>query len=104
MLYSFTDPGNCSGFGGPVRPLTIDTAGNLYGTTACVGAYGYGSVFKLTKSGSTWVYSSLYDFTGGADGADPASTVTIDADGTLYGTASSGGSQNSNGVVWMIKP
>ena len=104
VLYSFTDPGNCNGFGGPVRPLTIDTAGNLYGTTNCVGAYGYGSVFKLTKGGSTWVYSSLYDFTGGADGANPASTVTIDADGTLYGTASRGGSQNSNGVVWMIKP
>jgi uncharacterized repeat protein (TIGR03803 family) len=104
LLYSFTDPGNCHGQGGPRRPLTVDAAGNLYGTTGCDGAYGHGSVFKLTKSGNSWVFSSLYDFMGAADGADPSSTVTIDTDGTLYGTASSGGSQNSNGVVWMIKP
>lgn len=104
VIYSFTEPGNCYGRGGPARPLTIDAAGNLYGTTGCDGAYGSGSVFKLTKSGNTWVYSSLYDFTGGADGATPLSTVTIDTEDTLYGTASSGGSQNSNGVVWMIKP
>ena len=103
LLYSFAAAGNCGG-PGPARPLTIDTAGNLYGTTVCDGAYGYGSVFKLTKSGDSWVYSSLYNFTGGPDGARPLSTVTIDTDGTLYGTASSGGSQNSNGVVWKIKP
>jgi uncharacterized repeat protein (TIGR03803 family) len=71
VIYNFTDPGNCNGGGGPVRPLTLDAAGNLYGTTICDGAHGNGSVFKLTKSGSSWVYSSLYDFTGGPDGGRP---------------------------------
>jgi hypothetical protein len=57
------------------------------------------------------VYDSLYDFTDGADGGYPVSNVTIDTDGTLYGTASSGGSYQGAcapyygcGTVWMIKP
>jgi hypothetical protein len=49
------------------------------------------------------VYTSLYDFAGGADGAYPVSSVAIDTDGTLYGTAANGGFEG-HGVVWMIKP
>ena len=56
-----------------------------------------------------WVYTSLHDFTGGTDGGSPLSNVTIDTDGTLYGTTLSGGDPKCNngygcGVVWMIKP
>ncbi len=98
-LYSFTGDPAC----GPFASLTMDSAGNLYGTTYCHGANHYGSIFKLTNTANGWVYASLHDFTGGSDGAYPNSTVTIDADGTLYGTASQGGS-NNYGVVWMIKP
>ena len=61
------------------------------------------NVFKLTNTQNGWVYSSVYDFTGGNDGADPISTVSIDTDGTLYGTTSAGG-QGGGGTVWMIKP
>jgi hypothetical protein len=39
MLYGF------AGSGGPVASLTMDQAGNLYGTTNQDGAHGYGSVF-----------------------------------------------------------
>jgi uncharacterized repeat protein (TIGR03803 family) len=83
--------------------LTMDSAGNLYGTTYQNGAHNYGSVFKLTKAGSGWTYSDLYDFTGGSDGAYVMSTVTIDANGNLYGTASEGGTY-ANGVIWKITP
>jgi len=92
---------------GPERPLTIDAAGNVYGTTVCGGAYQAGAVFKLANTENGWAYSSLYDFTGGADGAGPLSTVTIDTDGTLYGTTSGGGSNACGGgcgVVWKITP
>jgi uncharacterized repeat protein (TIGR03803 family) len=83
----------------------MDSTGNLYGTTYCTGPNQQGVVFKLTKTGNTWVYSSLHDFTGRSDdGGEPMSQVTIDSDGTLYGTASHGGSSHSYGVVWMIKP
>jgi uncharacterized repeat protein (TIGR03803 family) len=103
LLYSFS--GGC----GPGASLALDTSGNLYGTTFCGGANGYGNVFKLTNTQNGWVYSSLHDFTDGTDGAYPVSNVTIAADGTLYGTTEYGGNSSCNppygcGVVWMIKP
>jgi len=102
-LYGFARDGyyGC----GPEAALTLDAAGNLYGTTACDGAYGVGNVFKLSNTVNGWVYTSLHDFTGGSDGGYPISNVTIDADGTLYGTASDGGDPACRcGTVWMIKP
>jgi uncharacterized repeat protein (TIGR03803 family) len=100
LLYSFSGtPGRQCG---PKANLTFDAAGNIYGTTVCDGANHFGNVFKLTKVGDTWVYTSVYDFTGGNDGANPISNVTIDTDGTLYGTTSSRGA-NNYGTVWMIK-
>ena len=101
-LYSFS--GTLGQSCGPWGTLTFDTTfTNLYGTTYCDGAHGFGNIFKLTKIGNTWVYTDLYDFTGGNDGANPVSNVTIGDDGNLYGTASKGGSQGV-GVAWQIKP
>jgi uncharacterized repeat protein (TIGR03803 family) len=99
LLYNFGGQGQC----GPWANMTMDAAGNLYGTTYCDGQYGYGSVFKLTNNGNSWVYTSLYDFTRGDDGAYPISNVTFDDSGNLYGTTSEGGRPGA-GVVWMIKP
>ena len=38
---------------GPLGPLTVRGPGNLYGTTYCNGAYGFGNVFKLTNVGGS---------------------------------------------------
>jgi hypothetical protein len=81
----------------------MDAAGNLYGTTVCDGTHFKGNVFKLANTPNGWVYTSLHDFTVGDDGGDPFSNVSIDSDGTLYGTTVGGGIYG-NGVVWMIKP
>jgi uncharacterized repeat protein (TIGR03803 family) len=82
----------------------MDNAGNLYGTTAADGAYGKGSVFKLTRnSDSGWTYTSLHDFTGGSDGANPYSSLVFDNNGNLYGTASAGGPYHL-GLVFEITP
>lgn len=81
----------------------MDAAGNLYGTTYQDGPYGQGSVFELTDSYGGWTYTTLHDFTGGSDGGSPASNVTFDANGNLYGTASGGG-WSGQGVVWEITP
>jgi|ERR1700688_3633905 len=97
LLFSFT------GRGGPGASLTMDAAGNLYGTTTNDGAFGQGSVFKLTPSGGSYTLTSLHDFTGGTDGGAPFSNVIFDAVGNLYGTASQGGA-NSAGVVFEITP
>lgn len=66
----------------PYNSLTIDASGNLYGTTST--AYGLGNVFKLSHSNGGWLYTSLHDFTGGADGAEPYGSVILDAQGHLW--------------------
>ena len=69
-----------------------DAKGNLYGTTAGGGAYGFGKVFKLDTSGKEHV---LYNFCpqGGTctDGQIPFAGVIQDTAGNLYGTTSQGG-------------
>ena len=88
---------------GPQGVLTADAGGNLYGTVYAGGAHNYGAIFELRRSGSSFTYIDLYDFTGGSDGGYPASTVTFDSVGNLYGTAYQGGTHNF-GVVWQLVP
>jgi uncharacterized repeat protein (TIGR03803 family) len=103
ILYS-----NFSGGAGPEASLTMDAAGNLYGTTSTDGRHASGTVFKLTPSNGGWTYNTLYTFTGGSDGAQPISNIIFDANGNLYGTASAGGNTagcpGGCGVVWEITP
>ncbi|MGB9256525.1 MAG: choice-of-anchor tandem repeat GloVer-containing protein [Candidatus Korobacteraceae bacterium] len=84
----------------PVVGLTMDRAGNLYGTAQyggtgnCnVGAQGCGTVFKLSHKGTGWTFTPLYSFQGwnASDGAYPQSRVSIGTDGNLYGATSIGG-------------
>jgi uncharacterized repeat protein (TIGR03803 family) len=95
VLYSFLGGNDGKN---PYGGVTIDTKGNLYGTTvaggsggACSGD-GCGTVFKLTHSGKVWSESVLYNFTGGKDGAGPGGGVVFDQKGNLYGTTPDGGS------------
>jgi len=95
--------------GGPTAPLTMDSAGNLYGTIGTRDTNQPGAVFKLTRGSGGWTFTSLHDFTGGEDGDAPSSTVAIGASGNLYGTATYGGmgecdSGGGCGVVWEITP
>ncbi len=88
---------------GPPAGLIMDSAGDLFGTTNCDGAYGYGSVFELKNVSGTYVPVPLYDFTDGADGGLPYGGLVMDANGFLYGTASAGGAYR-NGVIFQIMP
>jgi uncharacterized repeat protein (TIGR03803 family) len=105
-LYSFA--GVCCDFVGPWASLVMDAQGSLYGTTNEGGAFGYGTVFKLTPGATGWSYVPLHDFTGRDDGAYPKSNVVFDAGGNLYGTAANGGRNDlcsgGCGVVWEITP
>jgi uncharacterized repeat protein (TIGR03803 family) len=91
VLHTFTGD---DGFG-PAAGVTLDVAGNLYGTTEEGGRYSLGVVYKLfhTPSGM-WIETVLHHFTGGSDGAYPASTVVLDAHGNIYGTTFGGGNHN----------
>ena len=86
---------------GPLASPTLDAAGNIYGTSENYGEQG-GLVFELMPASGGWTYTS-YDFKG-SNGASPTSSVTLDASGNLYGTASSGGGSCDCGVVWEITP
>jgi uncharacterized repeat protein (TIGR03803 family) len=98
MLYSLPGQGN-----GPTGTLVMDPAGNLYGMSYGDGADGAGSVFKLTPSGSGWIYTSLLDFSGGSDGKNPIGNLTLQANGKLYGATTSGGACGG-GAVFEISP
>jgi len=107
VLYSFNGSGGSCGFYS-CGALTVDSAGNIYGTTSSLGAQNQGSVFKLSPSGEGYAYTDLHDFTGGADGAYPMGGVIRDASGNLYGTTNGGGTGPCGsygcGVVWEITP
>lgn len=100
VLYSFPDTGN--GAGSAAR-LTLRN-GKLYGTTSGGGS-GYGTVFELSPNGSgNWSETTLYAFSGGADGSDPdCSYVIFDSAGNLYGTTVFGG-KYGHGVVFELSP
>ena len=84
--------------------LTIGRGGSLYGTTYLGGQANAGTVYKLTPKNSAWVFSSLYSFSGVADGANPNATVTIGPDGDPYGTTVGGGDSNGDGTVFELRP
>jgi uncharacterized repeat protein (TIGR03803 family) len=75
--------------------LTLGNDGNFYGTTSGGGStypMGSGTVFKVTPGGAL---TTLYSFTGGADGGYPNATLTLGTDGNFYGTTEEGGIANS---------
>jgi uncharacterized repeat protein (TIGR03803 family) len=106
-LYNFTGGGDG---GYPVAGLTMDQAGNLYGTTSFGGTSGgppcysdgCGTVFKLEHRGSGWVLARLYAFSG-PDGNVPQTRVIFGPDGNLYGTTTYGG-QSDKGLVFRLQP
>ena len=101
VLYTFE--GGSDG-ASPYDGLTFDTAGNLYGSTYAGGAYGNGTIFKLTPgAGGSWTESRLHAFTGGSDGKYPLGDLILDAAGNLYGTTFQGGAQGY-GVVFELAP
>jgi hypothetical protein len=94
--YPFT--GAADGFF-PSGNLVLDTSGVLYGTTAFGGLfngtclvsgtdYGCGTVFELVppaKGQTNWTLTTLYAFTGAADGSSPFGGVALGStSGALY--------------------
>ena len=54
----------------------------------------------VQRSGSTYNYVDLYDFTGGTDGQYVFSNPAFDSHGNIFGTTNVGGS--GYGVVWKF--
>jgi uncharacterized repeat protein (TIGR03803 family) len=81
----------------PFAGLVQASDGNFYGTTYYGGTsadpyyeeYGYGTVFRISPSGS---YTNLYSFGGSpTDGSSPLAGLVQGSDGNFYGTTAGGG-------------
>ena len=86
VIYGFTGAN-----GALPSNVTADASGNLYGVTQSGGSSNGGTVYKLSRSGSSWTLTTLYDFKTGNDGYDPMARVVFGPDGALYGTTFFGG-------------
>lgn len=100
LLHAFNNAGDGAY---PQAGVTLDAAGNLYGTTTGYEQNTTSTVYKLSRAGSGWRVSVLHTFAGGTDGAAPYAGVVFGPDGTLYGTTASGGLFN-NGTVYNLRP
>jgi uncharacterized repeat protein (TIGR03803 family) len=115
VLYNFCPRNPCNDGRAPsAGPLTMDTAGNLFGTTKWGGIHhndpitsGGGTVFEFNGTRQT-----LYDFCAApncSDGQEPTGGLVRDAQGNLFGTTNSGGQMsrkapNGAGTIFELTP
>ena len=108
-IYNFCAQSGCADGTAPLG-LIQGTDGNLFGVTGGGGtAGGYGTIFKMTTTGTLTTLHS-FDLT---DGAGPEGLVQA-SDGYFYGTTNSGGFSNSGcsygnvtgtcGTVFKVTP
>ena len=104
VIYSF--PGGPPG-SNPDAGLTMDRAGNLYGTAGFGGSpscdYECGTVFKLSPHGGGWVLNVLYSFLPNGAGSYPEARAIIGPNGSLYSTTYYGGAFTI-GTVFNLQP
>jgi uncharacterized repeat protein (TIGR03803 family) len=105
VIYSFKGYANKDGAYPYYSGLTLDSAGNLYGTTYQGGSsaannLNYGTVYKLAEG--TYKESVLWSFGTTGDGYYPYHEPIL-VGGKLYGTTNSGG-LHGGGVVYEVAP
>lgn len=89
-----TDPGS---------GVIFDPAGNMYGITEGGGLHLLGTVYELSPAADgSWSGKILHAFGAEGDGAEPASPLTMDASGNLYGTTLFGGPKGQGAVFQLV--
>ncbi len=86
-LYSFCMLTGCTDGVDPIGGLFLGSDGALYGTTYGDGAFGYGTIYKLSSSGQFTTLHS-FDF---SDGANPTAGLIQASNGKFYGATQYGG-------------
>jgi hypothetical protein len=105
VLYDFCSQDNCTDGAFPDAHLSMDSSGNLFGTTLYSGVCGLscaGVVFRFGNDG----YHVLYNFCSEAnctDGNQPVGGVILDGAGNLFGAAAGGG-QHKAGRIFELVP
>jgi uncharacterized repeat protein (TIGR03803 family) len=100
-LHSFCSRAACKDGRNPFAGLVQGTDGNLYGTTLEGGAKGFGTVFKITPSGTLTTLHSFCTQSGCPDGQFPQTGLVQATNGNLYGTTIAGGTYG-DGTIFEI--
>ena len=104
-LVSFTGGSGLWLGSAPKGSLTLGTDGFLYGTTTTGGTLGgFGTVFKVSTTGTLTTLVQFSGTTGIALGSSPNGGLVLHPNGELYGTTSAGGaySSGSNGTIFKV--
>jgi uncharacterized repeat protein (TIGR03803 family) len=97
VLYSFK---NTPDGAAPEAGLFRDRNGFLYGTTCCGGTADWGTVFKLESTGTE---SILVNFGAATEAVSPEAELTMDKQGSLYGTTFFFAGESGYGVVFRVE-
>ncbi len=109
-LYSFCSQSACADGSFPESGLIQASNGDLYGTTVGGGVNGdYGTIFRITPSGSLTTLYSFCSQSGCTDGTDPQAGLVRAANGDFYGTTVRGGPNacpgyETCGTVFKMSP
>src|ERR1039457_6426327 len=102
-LYSFCPQSDCTDGAYPGALVQAAANGDFFGTTPSGGTNLYGTVFKITPSGTLTTLYSFCSQSGCTDGGGPEAGLVQATNGDLYGTTQYGGA-NSYGTVFKITP
>jgi len=86
----------------PEGNLVQGADGSLYGTTSDGGTYAYGTIFKISATGTN--FKVIKHLNSIADGSRPLGGLVLGKDGNFYGTTSDGGSTSYDGAIFRITP
>ncbi len=87
----------------PLAGLVQGTDGNFYGTTSAGGSTNFGTVFKVTPTGTLTTLVTFTGTTGVALGTGPKGALVFGTDGALYGTTQTGGTGSTGlGTVFKV--
>jgi uncharacterized repeat protein (TIGR03803 family) len=109
VIYNLCSQTECSDGDAPDSGLVVDQQGNLFGVTTAGGnAENAGVIFKLAPDGKDgFTQSVLYAFCtkkNCADGAEPRASLTLDANGDLFGTTAEGGAYDTSNCEELGHP
>ncbi len=96
VLQTFQRPGSQ-----PLGSLLKLPNGKAYGTASAGGAFGFGSVFRVSATGQVDTLISFTGASGNAPGDGPTAGLVLGSNGAFYGTTAAGGAKGF-GVIFKV--
>ncbi len=100
-LYSFAAGANDGAY--PYGGVTLNSKGDIFGTTYLGGQSNAGSVYELAPSKGAYKETVLHFFGSSGDGYYPHDSLFMNSKGQLFGTTTNGGSKGG-GIVFEVTP